>query len=269
MDSQTVIIKPAVAKKKQLKIKEKKIVVEPEEGTPFKTQPQAELSEVVDQPTDFIAELLKKKMEEEEENDDNCLECQSYITSKEREWYETKREEYDFRGDMTTCRKCAEKYISQIEEDSAPVAKSETDSNFDIMEEKETSENDDDEIDRQIELLKKKKMEKNKWKVDEINEEIAFQEKEMNEQITRIRNEFLAFKQKKESEIEKLTGKKVSPIVTKTYWRKKTTTTVGEDGEPNWKKKYTPEQYARKVAYDKAWRERKAAGLPTKLGRVN
>jgi len=209
MDSQTVIIKPAAAKK-QLKIKAKKIVVEPE---------------VVDQPTDFIAELLKKKMEEEEEEDSAPI--------------------GGFRPPAT---------------DSDEESEGESVIGTPLSDE-------DDEIDRQIELLKKKKMEKNKWKVDEINEEIAFQEKEMNEQITRIRNEFLAFKQKKESEIEKLTGKKVSPIVTKTYWRKKTTTAVGEDGEPNWKKKYTPEQYARKVAYDKAWRERKAAGLPTKLGR--
>ena len=235
MDSQTIVIKPA---KKQLKIKTKKIVVEPEEGTPFKTRPQAELPEegtpfktrpqaelpeVVEEPTDFIAELMKEK--EEEDSEENPLEEDHMISR---------------RG---------------FESDN-------------LVESSET-ESDDEDIDRQIELLKQKKMEKNKWKVDEINEEITFQEEKMNEQITRIRNEFLAFKQRKESEIEKLTGKKVSPIVTKPYWRKKTTTAVGEDGEPNWKKKYTPEQYARKVAYDKAWRERKAAGVPTKLGRGN
>jgi hypothetical protein len=139
----------------------------------------------------------------------------------------------------------------------------------------------EDEDDRLLREIMERKKAKSIGKVNLLRDDIKQYEEqrqeEMNDleaQLAQIRCDINNYRKEKEAEIFKLTGEeppKEKKFNTTTEFKKNTNwgwksrkggIARPEGEEPSWTKKYTPEQYAKKITYDRTWKLNKEAGIP-------
>ena len=162
-----------------------------------------------------------------------------------------------------------------------------------IVSEREEPLEDEDEDDRLLREIMERKKAKSAGKVNLLRDDIKQYEEqrqeEMNDleaQLAQIRSDINNYRKEKEAEIFKLTGEdnsacgrgvrgvpapKEKKFNTTTEFKKNTNwgwksrkggIARPEGEEPSWTKKYTPEQYAKKITYDRTWKLNKEAGIP-------
>jgi len=238
VETMTIKKKPTMKLKLKANTKPKKIVLEVPKVVIPEPEPEPEPEPVKE---DYIAKLLAEAKKEESESEDEKLDEAVSIVSEE---------------DNSAC--------GRDFEGGDPLE--------DPLE---------DEDDRLLREIMERKKAKNAGKVNLLKDDIRQYEEqrqeEMNDleaQIAQIRNDINNFRREKEAEIFKLTGEELpkekkfnttADFKKNTNWgwkSRKGGIARPEGEEPSWTKKYTPEQYAKKITYDRTWKLNKEAGIP-------